>query len=371
MGLIIYTASFAFAEMTGFNILLTTIVIGAITTFYTSVGGLRTVIWTDNLQLWILFGGAVAIPVFIGFQLNSGPAGWWEIFSQAGRTETQVFSFDLTVRITMVGVMAANFFWSICTQGGDQVAIQRYLSTPSVRTARRSIWFFVIADIFLMVFLMVCGLALFAFYAHQSGLPVSTFQAQIAPEADQIMPRFIVEELPSGISGLLLAALLAAAMSSLSSGINSISGVVMSDWAERIPYLKDNPSLRPDKIIALTAGLVGIGAALAIATGVQRTDWNLVELTGRINHIFVGPIAVLFFGGIFFPRAGKGSALQAFLLATLVSLFICFGEEWFGLKESVSFMWVVPIPFLVGLLFLVLCSYFPSPSNRITRRSRP
>ena len=96
----------------------------------------------------------------------------------------------------------------------------------------------------------------------------------------------------------------------------------MSDWAERIPYLKDNPSLRPDKIIALTAGLVGIGAALAIATGVQRTDWNLVELTGRINHIFVGPIAVLFFAGVLYRRVGNKAAVIGFAAGTFVSFLL-------------------------------------------------
>ena len=356
MGLIIYTASFAFAEMSGWNIYVTIVAIGLITTFYTTTGGLRTVVWTDNLQLFILFGGAVAIPFFIAFSTGQGPFGWWETFSQAGRTEIQMFSWDLTVRITVFGVVMSNFFWNIATSGGDQVAVQRYLSTPSLKAARRTVWVYTFWGVFLSAFLMLCGLALFAFYAQKSGSPIGAFQEEIALRADRIMPQFIVQELPAGISGLLLAALLAAAMSSLSSGINSISGVVMNDFLQRFGFLKDSVSLKVDKLASLAAGLIGIGAAIAIALGAQNTNWNLVELTGRINHIFVAPIAVLFFGGILFRRTGSRAVLIPFFFGTLLSLFICFGKSWFGLEENISFIWVVPIPFIAGLALAGLLS---------------
>ena len=139
-GIIIYTASFAFSEISGLGLFTTIILLGVITTFYTSVGGFRTVIWTDNLQLWILLAGALSIPIYVYYLVGTGPAGWWETFSEAGRGEMQVFSFDPTVRITIVGIMLNILFWNICANGGDQVAIQRYLSTPSIKAARRSVW---------------------------------------------------------------------------------------------------------------------------------------------------------------------------------------------------------------------------------------
>lgn len=368
MGLIIYTASYAFQKMTGWNIYGIIIGIGLITTFYTTTGGLRTVVWTDNLQLLILFGGAIAIPVFIGFSIGEGPFQWWETFSQAGRTQIQVFSLDFTVRITVFGVMMSNFFWNIATSGGDQVAVQRYLSTPSLKAAKRTVWVYTFWGVFLSLFLMLCGLALFAFYAKKSGDSIDSFQEEIALRADAIMPQFIVQELPAGISGLLLAALLAAAMSSLSSGINSISGVVMNDFLHRFGFLKESVSLIVDKIASLVTGMIGIGAAVLIAIVAQNSDWNLVELAGRINHIFVAPIAVLFFGGILFRRTGSRAVLLSFLLGTLLSLFICFGESWFGLEKDISFIWVVPIPFVAGLAMAGLLSHvFRGPDRKKIR----
>lgn len=362
MGLIIYTASFAMVEVSGWNIYLTIVLIGLITTFYTSAGGLRTVIWTDNLQLLILFGGAIAIPVYIGFSLGQGPAGWWDSFSQAGRTQIQTFSWDPTVRVTVAGAMASQFFWNLCTQASDQVAVQRLLSTPSLRDARRTLWAFAVGNLTLLFLLAICGLALFAFYARESGLPLQSFQEQIAPEADKLMPRFIVQVLPSGISGLLVAALLAAAMSSLSSGINSISSVLSSDFFDRFGLFRSSKSsLWAEKASGVVAGFSGVAMAVIIALTMSRTGWNLVELTGRLNHIFVGPIGVLFFAGILFRRAGKHSARLGFLAATLLSFYICFGKEWFGREQSISFLWVVPATFLVGLATARLASMFFSP----------
>ncbi len=363
MGLIIYTCSFAVAQITGWDLYLTIVATGLVTTFYTTAGGLRTVVWTDNLQLMILLGGALAIPVLIGFSLGSGPADWWQTFSEAGRTHIQTFSWDLTVRITVVGIVMGNFFWNICTLGGDQVAVQRYLSCPDLSAARKSVWTFAAFNFAVTLALLFCGLSLFAFYANRSSAPVQAFQEEIAARADRVMPIFIVEELPAGVSGLLLAALLAAAMSSLSSGINSISGVVVSDFFQRFGLFKAQVrSLWADRAVSLLAGLVGIATAAGTALMAARTDWNLIELTGRLNHIFVGPLGVLFFAGILFRRAGKQAALLGFLAGTLASLFICFGREWFGMEKSLSFVWVVPLPFLVGLALAGLLAYcFPRP----------
>jgi len=365
MGLIIYSCSFAVSEITQWNLYLTILITGVITTFYTSAGGLRTVVWTDNLQLLVLFGGAIAIPIVIAVSIGSGPITWWGTFSQAGRTEIQVFSWDLTMRITVVGTMMAQFFWNICSHGSDQVAVQRYLSTPTLQAARRSVWVFVVFNILIMVALMFCGLALFAFHAHKAGAPVPQFQEQIAVQADRVMPQFIVAYLPPGVSGLMLAALLAAAMSSLSSGINSISGVVVSDFFQRFGFFgAHDRTLRMDKLVSIVAGLLGVALSLGIAIAVQRTDWNLVELTGRLNHIFVGPLGVLFFGGILFRWVGKEAAFLGFALSVFASLVVCFGKEWFGFRDSISFLWVVPIPFLVGLVGTCLIGFlFPSPKN--------
>lgn len=350
MALIIYTCALPVAEMTGWGIYVTVLVMGVVTTFYTSIGGLRTVIWTDNLQLLILFGGALAIPLFVWLSIGSSPLAWIRDFSAAGRTHIEGFSLDPTVRTTVAGAMLAQFFWNVCTHGADQVAVQRYLSTPSIQSARRSVWVFALFNMILLLALMLCGLALFAFYFQRAGSPVEAFQQEIAARADRVMPMFIVQELPPGLAGLLLAAVLAAAMSSLSSGINAVCGVVVADWLERFGLFAEHlKTLRADKLVSALAGAVGTGIAIAMAAAVGRTRWNLVELTGRVNHVFVGPLAVLVFAGILFKRSGTSSALAGFGLGLATSLFVSFGGELFGLARSPSFLLVVPASFLVGL----------------------
>jgi len=350
MGIVIYTASLAITEVTGWNVYVTILLTGSVTTIYTAVGGFRTVIWTDNLQLLILLGGALVIPIVIGVSTGTGLPSWWSAFSDAGRTTTLAFSFDLTVRTTLVAVVLGQFFWSICTNAGDQVVVQRYLSTPSLSSARKSVWVFTILQIILVAGLAVVGLALFAANWQASGLPVQEFQDQIAPRADRLLPRFIAEGLPAGLSGLLLAALLAAAMSSLSSAINSISTVAAVDLTRQPrTAVAEGGGLERERAISLLAGIMGLAMACAVAFVATRTTWNLLELSLRVGHLFVGPLAVLFFAGILFNRVGTPAALWGFAVSTGLSVFICFGKELFGLERSISFVWIVTLPFLLGL----------------------
>lgn len=301
------------------------------------------------MQLVVLFCGALAIPVMVLATLHTGPVEWWQAMAQAGHTRREIFSFDPTVRTTLLGVILAKFFWAICTHGSDQVAVQRYLSTPSPRAARRTLWTAACAEAVLLSLLMLAGLALFAFYHHQSGLDPHAFLVTVADSADELLARFIAEELPPGVSGLMLAALLAAAMSSLSSGISAVSSVAVGDLATAGREATSGGSLRRDRAVALLAGLAGMAIALVIGPIVAETGWNLVDVMERLNHIFVGPLAVLFFSGILFVKVGVRSALAGFVSALAWSLIISVPGAWLGIDGDISFMWIVAVPFLVGM----------------------
>ncbi|MCS6953175.1 MAG: sodium/solute symporter [Bryobacterales bacterium] len=350
MALVVYSCSLAVAEMTGWNLYGTIAVTGLLTTFYAAAGGLRTVIWTDNLQLWILAGGAIAIPASIWIRTGMGPAGWWELFTQAGHADVHVFSLDPTVRLTVFSAILSQVFWSACTQGSDQLAMQRYLATPSLRAARRTAWAYLVLNLAVVGLLVVSGLALFAFYYRGSGLAPAEFQRQFAPRADTLLARFIVEELPAGAVGLLLAALLAAAMSSFSSGINSLAAVVSGDLLtpQGRRARDERASLRLAKAASTASGLAAVALAMLTAWAVQRTDWNLIDLSQRLNHLFVGPLAVLFFAGLLLPRVGVRAALGGFLAGSVCSVLVAFGSGWLGLARPISFTWLVPGSFVTG-----------------------
>ena len=351
IGMITYSVSFAVAEMTGWSTALLIIFIGGITTLYTTMGGISAVLWTDFIQFVILFAGAVFVPVYIALATNTSPLAWWDTFSDAGRTEVPVFSLDPTVRVTVIGAILLSTIWNVCTHGADQVAAQRYMSTSSAGEARQAVWVFSIANIGLTVLLALCGLALFYYFFVQSGLPVQVFQGNIAPEADKIFPRFIASDLPAGISGLILAALLSAAMSSLSSGINSISNVVVTDFLERFKILtKYQGHLYLAKGTGVTVGLLGVCSALTVNRFMQSGEWNLIDLMERGNHLFVAPLGVLFFVGFLFRRADSRAALGGFLAGVATSVSVSFSKEIFGLEYPVGFVWILPISFLVSFV---------------------
>jgi SSS family solute:Na+ symporter len=350
-GLIFYTASLAVAQVAGWRLLPTILVMGLVTIFYTAAGGIRTVIWTDNLQLLILFGGALLIPALVALSTGTGPVAWWQSFSHAGRSSIIVFSWDPTVRMTLVGICINMFCWELCTHSSDQVAVQRYLTTPSLQAARNSLWTYAAFRLALGFLLAFCGLALFAFYHAKSGLAVGEFQQQVAPVADRLMPRFIAEELRGGVGGLMIAALLAAAMSSLSSAINSAAGVISSDFLRH-----RGGSLAADRLLVAGGGVFGMAVAVSVHFAMERLSWNLVEMTGRLNHIWVGPLASLFFAGALAPRVGQSAAILGFAVGSILSLTICFSR--------ISFIWLVAGSLITAVLSAVLASYLFRPPDR-------
>jgi len=359
MGLIIYTASFAVSTMTGWSTVWLIVITTIMTTLYTSIGGFRAVIWSDFAQFVILAGGAILTLVYVGSTTETNPLDWWDVFAQAGRSEVPVFSFDPTVRVTVVGAILTMLVWNICTHGADQVAAQRYLSTSSEAEARRSVWVFAVSNVSMITLLMACGMALFYYYFQQSALPLQEFQNEITKEADKVFPNFIAHVLPPGVTGLVLTALLAAAMSSLSSGINSVSSVVV------VNFLSDdgqkgavNEGVQKAVQIAVFSGILGMVLALAVNELMQRSHWNILELMERVNHLFVAPLGAMFFSGMLIGRAGAKAVLLGFAVGVATSVSISFGMELFALQKPISFTWIMPASFVLSFLTTFLASFF-------------
>ena len=366
MPLIIYTASFAVHQMTAWDIRMIVLVIGVVTTVYTTAGGMTAVVWTDCVQGVMLLAGAVFVPVYIALLTNSDPSVWWSTFSQAGRAEAPVFSWDITVRITIVGIVLNDFVWSACTHGGDQLAVQRYLSTASVESARRSVWMFSVTVVALILLLGLVGLALFYFEYQQAGAPLPTFADEVAARADGVFPKFIAEQLPRGVSGLLLGAILSAAMSSLSSGINSICTVIITDFVNRNrKQATGEQNMKPVKITAFSVGVLGIAAALVVSAVMQSESvrWNLVEMMIRLSTLFVAPLGVLFLAGVLFRRVSAPAALAGFVAGSLCSILVAFRRQIFQSDDNISFTWVMPFSFIVSILVTFLASFVFAPAS--------
>lgn len=346
---IVYTSAFALAGITGVSIYAYVLLIGVSTTYYTTHGGVRGVIWTDAAQFFLLFGGALLMPLYVFAKTGAGIAAWWSQFAEAGHLRVQVFSWDPAVRLTVVGAILQRFFFTICTHSADQVAAQRYFTTPSADKARRSFLTYLVSSAATSLLLALCGLSLFSFYRARSPLSTSQFRQQVAERADQLLPTFIAQELPVGLAGLMVAAVLAAGMSSLSSGINSLSAVALVDFVERMP-IGSAAVLRNHKALSALIGLGITGAALGYCAVVQGMRWNLLEANLRLGTVLTGPMAVPFLAGILFRSPGARAALFGLLTSSATGIALAFGKGVVIPGKEISFLWIVPAATTVGLI---------------------
>ncbi len=221
MGVIVYaTAKEVLVPLTGlpdWTTPLACIVMGIVTVAYTSIGGLRAVVVTDVIQESILVAGVMLTLAIITFDLG-GVGAWWPKQWMAD-WDTLELGVGADSRASVPVAILSGMLWWICTAGSDQIAVQRYLSTRDSRTARRVLAVSLVASTIAILLLVLLGLALLAFFQrHPEALAPGT---SVEHDADRLFARFIAVGFPSGVTGLIIAGLLATAMSSLSSGINS------------------------------------------------------------------------------------------------------------------------------------------------------
>ena len=321
--------------------LMVSIVMGIITVIYTSFGGLRGVVLTDVVQTFILFGGAILAIVLIIKQLGSISA---IIPSQWPQQWAGWVFFDTQVRVSFLTAFITSFGWYVCTAGSDQMAIQRYLATRDVKAARRMYLSSLITNLLTYILLALLGLALFAFYKMHPQLLAAG--SSLIDGADLLFPRFIVIGLPAGISGLVIAGLLAASMSSLSSGINSSALSLINDFIIRLrkTAMTEADKLRLAKLISVGIGVVIVLLSLLIG----NIKGNLLELTYKTINLLVAPLFVPFFMAMFVRQATPAGTFIGTLTAGIVAALISFSQEIFG--TVVSFLWIIPGSFLAGVL---------------------
>ena len=332
------------------------IVMGIVTVIYTSFGGLRGVVLTDVVQTFILFGGTILAIILIINQLGSVsaiiPSHWPKQW--AG----WVF-FDTKVRVSFLTAVIATFGWYVCTAGSDQMAIQRYLATRDVKAARRMYLSSILSNLLVYFLLAVLGLALFAYFKIHPELLASG--SSVIDEADLLFPRFIVIGLPSGFSGLVLAGLLAASMSSLSSGINSSALSIINDFILRLRKepVSEKAQLRLAKIISLGIGVIIVLLSLVIG----NVKGNLLELTYKTINLLVAPLFVPFFMAMFVRRATPAGTFIGTLAAGVAAALISFSQEIFG--TAISFLWIIPGSFLVGVILSYVLSVVDVKSQKL------
>jgi len=216
--------------------------IGLFSVLYTTMGGMRAVVWTDVIQFIVLVLGAFLTIGTVAWMTGSGVSEWVDVVSQEQYEKVEWFSFDVGTRSTVFTIICGMFFWSFCTHSSNQVALQRYFSVRDVREGRKSYLINACCDVGLALLLGCVGMSLF-YFVHDSQtmgyIPASEGINSVVESVrnesqDKVFPQFIRIVLPTGVRGLVVAALFAAAMSTIDSGANSISTIVTVDFYRKL-----------------------------------------------------------------------------------------------------------------------------------------
>lgn len=284
------------------------VILAAVAFLYTFAGGVRGVIWVDAVQMVIYLGGALVAGSILVSGTEGGWAGITSLASEAGRF--QVFNLDFSGDFfqkpyTLVASVLGGAFLSMASHGTDQLIVQRVLATKSLAASRKAlIGSGVIVVIQFAIFLTV-GLLL---YGHYHGASLTDLSVR---RADEIFPKFIVEGLPAGVSGFIIAGLLAAALSTLAGSISSMASSTVLDLYKPIVGARLTPEneLRISRLATLVWAMLLVGSAIFF----METTQTVVELALSISSFTYGGLLGTFLLGVFFKRTTQEDALAGFV----------------------------------------------------------
>jgi SSS family solute:Na+ symporter len=326
------------------------VLIGLAMIIFTYFGGMEAVIWVEVVQLGIYIAGAIAATVVLLNSIEGGFAGASALARQFGKFSVFDFALDHTKLYTFWSGLIGGCFLTMSTHGTDQYLVQRYLCTDRARHA--TIALLTSGAIVLVQFIgfLFIGVLLFAFYQPFTDAGYATAASATFPFAsgDRVFPDFITKHMPSGLSGLVVAAIFAAAMSS---SLNSIAATSVNDLYKPFrPARGDKHYLKVSHVLTLIWGIVQIGVAL----GVRNQPGSALSKALGIASLINGPILGVFLVGTFLRRVTQPAALTGMLVSSGVMLYI------FIVRTEIVWTWYVCIGSLVTFVVAWLASFaFP------------
>ncbi len=295
-------------------------VLAAITIFYTYIGGIKAVVWMDVVQLTLYVVAGVTAIVFL---LGEVPENWLSSAVQEGKSvlfdmgaETSISAW-LTQPYVLPTAVIGGAVFSMASHGTDQLMVQRLLACKSLRDSQKALVGSAILVMVQFALFLIIGLLLWSYY---QGAPLDDIGVS---RGDEIFPKFIVEGLPPGVSGLLLAGIIAAAMSTLSSSINSLASSSMLDLYERFSKSRheEKQSLFISRMLTFGWGVVLVGFASLF----ENTSNPVVELGLTVASFTYGSLLGVFLLGIINKRTEQIDALVSFAFTIVFMVLVVFG----------------------------------------------
>ena len=361
VGTILYLLAIALNAVFGWHIGTIIIVTGILVMLYSLLGGIQAVVWTDAIQGLILIAGAIICAGYILFNMPEGPGQLFSIAVENNKFSLGSFNLDLTESTFWV-VLIYGIFINLQNYGVDQNYVQRYMASRTDKEAKRSAFFGGMLYIPVSFIFFFIGTALFSFYSSAAGeLPAELINPL---KSDRIFPHFIVNELPAGISGLLIASIFAAGMSTISTSFNSSATVFLTDYYKR--YFKKNASDRESmKVLYVSSFIISV---LGILIGMAMINVkSALDAWWKLASIFSGGMLGLFLLGIFSQVKKVIGAVFGVIAGLLVIIWLSagplvFGEDIAG-SQLHSYLTIVlgtATIFLVGFIFSLLINTMPA-----------
>jgi solute:Na+ symporter, SSS family len=321
--------------------------VGVLTLIYTFEGGIAAVIWTDLIQFVIYIGGSLLAAYEL---VHLTPGGWSAIVSAAsmvGKLQIWSFSWDLTLPFTFWAGVIGGTFLTNASHGTDQLLVQRLLTCKNLRDSQKAIITSGFIVLFQFVLFLGIGIMLFAYYQTVPQPAITT--------NDEIFPRFIVTTLPHGISGLVIAAIFAAAMSNLSGSLNSLASTTVIDFYQPLR----GGRVSDEDLLALSRWCTSAWGIVLILIAIMARGWGSVFTAGlTVASIVYGPMLGAFLLGVLTHRANATGVITGMAVATAAMLSI-----WATTK--LAWTWYV----LVGSSICFAAGYLVSLGTRRSSES--
>jgi SSS family transporter len=328
-GVRIFAGAIPLALLTGWSIPTAIVAMGIVTLVYTWFGGLKAVVWADVVQLAIYVAGGV-VALWIAWNMAGGMSHSLALSAAAGKLRLLDLHVNLTDTYTLIGGIIGGALLSAASHGTDHLIVQRLLATRSLRSAQRALVGSGVVVILQFLLFLLVGSAIWA-----AGLAPDNVQG------DTIFPRFIIEHLPSGLAGLVVAGILAAAMSTISSSINALASSVTHDLYAGITGRTDPAHLlKVGRAFSAAWGLALVGAALFFFYFASGTDTPVVVLALSIASITYGALLGTYILAGRWPQAAGEDAIRAVVVTVLAMLIVVFAKQLAGVD---GFSWLAPV----------------------------
>lgn len=345
VAIVIYAPSLVINLVTGLPVWQCILFMGGFTTFYTTLGGMRAVIWTDVIQFAVVSSGVFLIFYKTLSQIKGGIPQAYQAALAAGKLQLLNFSADPKHLTTVWALLLGGFVLSMAPVTTDQAIIQRLFTTKSSKDCRQSLILQSLIVVPVSTMLYLAGVALFVFYQGRPGR-----LAGLA-NTDAVMPFFAVHELPAGVSGLIIAAIFGASMAVMSAGINSLTTATTVDFYQRL----FRPQASPQRVAKV--GRIGTAAWGLAMTVVALFAGRLGELANAYNLVsshIAGPLLGIFLLAVLTKRTTAAGVLTGAAGGVLAVALVSILTDW-------SFFYLAPIGVTMTVVAGYLASLFMSP----------